>query len=231
MKVIKYSEFTLNESVIDSVRYKALLEEMDSTYLKMVQEGKTIDEINEGIWDIVSLFGDGLTDRLKNYAAGWLLKKMGLPEDNNFLSELAKNIVEEISFKKIGNYFGEGSCKYWVDAIVKGLAETLEEKLIDIIFNGIGLDVNFKSGIFGTAAGTIRETFTNYINSTEFANKLAGMLEGKVCGSGTSFSTVFGGGGEFTEKDLKKAASAVSNKTEGSNKEGAASKIWDLLGV
>ena len=132
MKVVKYSEFALNESTIDSVRYTALLEEMDSEYLRMVQEGKTIDEINEGLWDLIGKLGGGFTDRLKNYAAGWLLKKMGLPPDNAFLSELAKNIVEQISFRRIGSYFGEGSCKYWVDAIVKGLGETLEEKLIDV---------------------------------------------------------------------------------------------------
>ena len=63
MKVVKYSEFALNESTIDSVRYTALLEEMDSEYLRMVQEGKTIDEINEGLWDLIGKLGGGFTDR------------------------------------------------------------------------------------------------------------------------------------------------------------------------
>ena len=233
MRVIKYSEFALDESNIDSIRYQALLEEMDSEYLRMVQEGKSIDEINESVWNWISKLGGGFTDRLKNYAAGWLLSKLGLPPDNAFLSELAKNIVEEISFRHIGSYFGAGSCKYWVNAITKGLAETLEEKLIDIIFRGIGLDINFKVGLLGTTAGAIRETFTNYINSTEFADKITVMLEGKVCGAGTSFSTVFGGG-QFTEKDIKDVAMSGGEGAAGSSpgdKSGLVSKFWNLLGA
>ena len=84
MRVIKYSEFALDESNIDSIRYQALLEEMDSEYLRMVHEGKSIDEINESVWNWINKLGGGFTDRLKNYAAGWLLSKLGLPPDNAF---------------------------------------------------------------------------------------------------------------------------------------------------
>lgn len=234
MRVIKYSEFNLSESHIDMVRYQSLLEEMDSEYLRMVQEGKSIEEINEGIWDWINKLGGGFTDRLKNYAAGWLLNKLGLPADNVFLSEFAKNIVEQISFRHIGNYFGEGSCKYWVSAVSKGLLETLEEKTISMILaKGLGLDINFASGILGTTSASIREALTNYLNSTDFVEGLTKKLEGVVCGAGTSFSTVFGGG-KFSEKDLKAVAKAETGSGEGASsddKSGMVSKFWNLLGA
>ena len=234
MRVIKYSEFALDESNIDSVRYQALLEEMDSEYLRMVHEGKSIDEINESVWNWINKLGGGFTDRLKNYAAGWLLSKLGLPPDNAFLSEFAKNIVEQISFRHIGNYFGEGSCKYWISAITKGLLETLEEKTITLILSrGLGLDINFAGGILGTTSGAIREALTNYLNSTSFVEGLTQKLEGKVCGAGTSFSTVFGGG-QFTEKDIKDAAMSGGEGATGASpddKSGLVSKFWNLLGA
>lgn len=234
MRVIKYSEFALDESHIDSVRYQALLEEMDSEYLRMVHEGKSIDEINESVWNWINKLGGGFTDRLKNYAAGWLLSKLGLPADNAFLSEFAKNIVEQISFRHIGNYFGEGSCKYWISAITKGLLETLEEKAITLILSrGLGLDINFASGILGTTSGAIREALTNYLNSSSFVEGLTQKLEGKVCGVGTSFSTVFGGG-QFTEKDIKDVAMSGGEGATGASpddKSGLISKFWNLLGA
>jgi hypothetical protein len=172
----------------------------------MLENGYSEQQINEGIWDLVGSLGAGFTDRMKNYAAGWILKQLGLPSDNNFLSEFAKNIVEQISFRNIGRYFGEGSCKYWIDAIGKGLLETLEEKAIEAILSrGIGLDLNMSGGFLGTLSASVREALTNYINSTKFVESMSDKLEGVVCGEGTSFTSVFGGG-KFSVKDIENAA-------------------------
>lgn len=217
MKVLRYSEFALNES---NDEYYKLVEGLEAHYQSMLENGYTQDQISEGIWDLLGSLGDGFTDRMKNYAAGWLLKQLGLPADNVFLSEFAKNIVEQISFKNIGKYFGEGSCKYWIDAIGKGLLETLEEKAIEMILaKGIGIDVNMSGGILGTLAGSVREALTNYINSTKFVEGLSDKLEGVVCGEGTSFTNIFGG--KFSEKDIEKAASG--------NKDSKG--ILDILGI
>ena len=219
MKVLRYSEFQINES---QEEYFKLLEGLDAHYQSMVKSGYTQEQISEGIWDLVGSLGAGFTDRMKNYAAGWLLNQLGLPSDNNFLSEFAKNIVEQISFRNIGKYFGEGSCKYWVDAIGKGLLETLEEKAIEMILSrGIGLDINMSGGFMGTLSASVREALTNYINSTQFVNSLSAKLEGVVCGEGTSFTSVFGGG-KFSEKDITDAALGKKEEDGG---------ILSLLGI
>jgi hypothetical protein len=200
----------------------------------MVSKGNTVEEINEGIWDLIKSLGstlsDGFTDRMKNYAAGWLLQKMGLPDNNEFFTEFAKNVVEQIQFTKIGDYFGQGSCKYWVQAIADGLKETLEEKAIDILARGLGLDINMNSGILGTAAATVRETATNYLNSTEFSQMINRKIEGVVCGEGTSFKDIFGGG-RFSEKDIAKAAKTETQTGTQTGDTGIGGGIMGLLGL
>jgi hypothetical protein len=173
-----------------------------------------------------STLSGGFTDRMKNYAAGWLLQKMGLPDNNEFFTEFAKNVVEEIKFTKIGDYFGAGSCKYWVEAIANGLKETLAEKAVDILARGLGLDINMNGGILGTAAATVRETATNYLNSTEFSQMINSKIEGVVCGEGTSFKDIFGGG-KFSEKDIAKAAKPESQTGD----TGMGGGIMSLLGL
>jgi hypothetical protein len=229
MKVIKYSQFKLDES-INNDQYLRLVEGLEAHYNDMVSKGNTVEEINEGIWDLIKSLGstlsDGFTDRMKNYAAGWLLQKMGLPDNNEFFTEFAKNVVEQIQFTKIGDYFGQGSCKYWVQAIADGLKETLEEKAIDILARGLGLDINMNSGILGTAAATVRETATNYLNSTEFSQMINRKIEGVVCGEGTSFKDIFGGG-RFSEKDIAKASKSETQTGD----TGIGGGIMGLLGL
>ena len=229
MKVIKYSQFKLDES-INNEQYVRLVEGLEAHYNDMVSKGNTVEEINEGIWDLIKSLGstlsDGFTDRMKNYAAGWLLQKMGLPDNNEFFTEFAKNVVEQIQFTKIGDYFGEGSCKYWVQAIADGIKETLAEKAVDILARGLGLDINMNSGILGTAAATVRETATNYLNTTEFSVMINKKIEGVVCGEGTSFKDIFGGG-KFSEKDIAKAAKPEAQTGD----TGMGGGIMSLLGL
>jgi hypothetical protein len=231
MKVVKYSEFS--KINVSDEEYFSIVEGLEAHYNDMLIKGETQDQINEGLWDLISGLGGklmgGFEDRLKNYAAGWLLDKLGLPNEGGFMSEFAKNIVENISFRHIGSYFGAGSCKYWADAIIKGLVETLEEKAIAMILSrGLGIEINFESGLGGTFVASTREALTNYINSTEFATKLQSKLEGIVCGEGTSFKSIFGGG-KFSEKDLAKAAETASKTVEetGASNTG----ILSLLGL
>lgn len=233
MKVIKYSQFKLDES-INNDQYLRLVEGLEAHYNDMVSKGNTVEEINEGIWDLIKSLGstlsDGFTDRMKNYAAGWLLQKMGLPDNNEFFTEFAKNVVEQIQFTKIGDYFGQGSCKYWVQAIADGLKETLAEKAVDILARGLGLDINMNSGILGTAAATVRETATNYLNSTEFSQMINSKIEGVVCGEGTSFKDIFGGG-RFSEKDIAKAAKTETQTGAQTGDTGIGGGIMGLLGL
>jgi hypothetical protein len=231
MKVIKYSEFT--KANVTDEEYFRIVEGLEAHYNDMLHKGESVDQINEGLWDLISGLGGklmgGFEDRLKNYAAGWLLDKLGLPNDGGFMSEFAKNIVENISFMHIGSYFGAGSCKYWTQAISKGLLETIEEKAISAILSrGLGININFESGLGGTFVASTREALTNYINSTAFVNMLESKLEGVVCGEGTSFKSIFGGG-KFSEKDLAKAAKTSTDTPD--NTAGSGGGILSLLGL
>jgi hypothetical protein len=245
MKIIKYSQFNIDESKIDS-EYLMIVEKIDHKIASMKKDGASNLEINEDLMGILGSLGGGFTDRLKNYAAGWILDQLGLPSDNAFLSEWAKNIVEQIQFTKIGDYFGKGSCKYWIDAVVKGLLETLEERTLNFIFKQMGYEINFSSGIGGTVLGSIREALTNALNDTGFVNKLAARLDGTICGEGTSFSKVFSGG-QVSDKDLKKAIKSSKDGGEsilsgipgfgnmGKDQEQtgglSAKSFWNLLGI
>jgi hypothetical protein len=231
MKVIKYSEFT-KVNVTDE-EYFRIVEGLEAHYNDMLHKGESVDQINEGLWDLISGLGGklmgGFEDRLKNYAAGWLLDKFGLPNDGGFMSEFAKNIVENISFMHIGSYFGAGSCKYWTKAITLGLTETIEEKAIALILSrGLGININFESGLGGTFVASTREALTTYINSTAFATMLETKLEGIVCGEGTSFKSIFGGG-KFSEKDLATAAKTSAKSTDGTGSTNTG--ILSLLGL
>jgi hypothetical protein len=249
MKVLKYSQFKIQESQED-VQYFKMLKQVDERLYEMQSLGAPEREISEGIMDILGKLGGGATDRLKNYAAGWLLDKIGLPPENAFFSEWAKNIIEQVSFTNIGKYFGAGSCKYWIDAVVKGLMETIEEKSLNFILGKMGYEVNFTAGIGGSILGSVREALTNALNDTNFVSNLATKLDGTICGGGTSFSTVFGGG-KFSEKDLKNAAvkagapmdKKMSGSEDGANLLGAitgagmggkkfdANSFWSFLGI
>jgi hypothetical protein len=232
MKVIKYSEFKIEEA-INNDEYLRLVEGLEAHYNDMVHKGDTRDQINEGVWDLIkglgSTVGAGFEGRLKNYAAGWLLQKLGLPSDNAFLSEWAKNVVELIEFRHITNYFGAGSCKYWADAICKGLAKTLGEKGLDMLFSGVlGTNVNFNSGVLGTLAGSIRDGFELKLLDSDFINGFAQKIDGTICGEGTSFTNIFGGG-KFSETDLAKAAKSSAKSSDSTG--GSGGGVLSLLGL
>jgi hypothetical protein len=244
MKIIKYSQFALRESKIDP-EYLMIVEKIDHKILSMKRSGASNLEISEGLEGILGSLGGGFSDKLKNYAAGWLLDQLGLPPDNAFLSEWVKNVVEQIQFTKIGDYFGKGSCKYWIDAVVKGLLETLEEKTLNLIFQKMGFEVNFSAGIGGTVLGSIREALTNALNDTAFVSNLAAKLDGTICGEGTSFSKVFSGG-QVSDKDVKSVLKSGGDGAKsgssllsaftggvGSSKDGEfnAKSFWNLLGI
>ena len=231
MKITKFSEFSIPESSYNESEYLRLVESLDAHYQDMLYKKESIDQINEGIWDLIGTLGSGFEGRLKNYAAGWLLRAMGLPSDNNFLSEWAKNVVELISFRNIGNYFGTGSCKYWADAISKGLAKTVTEDVIDLMLSkGLGININFNGGIGGTLAGSIRDGLEMYLLSTKFVDGLAQKLEGVVCGEGTSFTNIFGGG-KITPKEIATAAKAKTSGVTTDNASGDIKGILSTLGL
>jgi len=213
--VKKFTDFTkgmLNESEILNEDAQHFLQ-LDHKLQEMRKAGLTEDQINEGLFDILSFLGDGFADRLKNYAAAWMMEKLGIPQADRtgepyFLAEWVKNVVEAINFRRIGSYFGKGACKNWMVAVTDGLLETAEEKGIQILLRNLGMNIDFSGGIGGTIVGTLRETITNSVNNTKFVQHLEHTISGWLCN--LSFTDLVKG--KLSGDDKSKLAQGVKQQ-------------------
>lgn len=231
MRTVKnFTDFTqqlLSESEVLNEDCSNLLL-LDQKLYEMKEKKYTQEQINEGLLDILSWFGNGFVDRLKNYAAGWILEKIGIPQtdkDGNpyFITEWVKNIVESINFSHIGSYFGEGACKSWMKAISNGLIETTEERAIQILLRNLGFNIDFSGGIGGTLVGTVRETLTNAANSTKFMQEIEKGVSGWLCN--LSFSDLVKGKLSTNDKHTV-LANARKNEPDNSNLFNALGKLF-----
>ena len=210
MKIQRYSQF-ISESVIKE-DHKENFQLLENEYLRLKSEGLSENQINENIFS--SLFGSlggGFTDTFKDYIIDWAAEKLGIDafdDENNptFFYQLIRNVIEGVHFTEIGKYFGKGSCKNWSKAIVKGLAETIEERGIDYLLPKLGLRMNMNTGLGGTLTSSLREALTNYINDTNFMNKVESMISDKICGF--SLGDIISGKG-IAPQDKQKLAGEV----------------------
>ena len=186
MELLKYSDF-LNEKSQDA----EILEKwgiLESEYLRMKEENLSEEIIKENIFtSLLGSLGGGFTDVFKNYMVDWAVGRFGIePFDVNgnptFFYQLIRNVIEGVHFTDLGKYLGKGSCKHQAEAIVEGLAETLEERTISYILPLLGLNMNMSSGLGATISASLREALTNSINDTKFINKIEQMISDKICG-------------------------------------------------
>lgn len=200
MNIKRYSDF-VNESSsynMESSEFKKGMNLLESEYLRMKSENLSEEEINENIFSsLLGSLGGGFTDTFKNYMVDWAAERFGInPFDQNgqptFFYQLIRNVIEGVHFTEIGKYFGKGSCKHWAEAIVEGLAETLEERAIDYVLPMLGLNLDTRSGMGATIANSIREALTNAVNDTKFVNNIEKMIADKICNFG--LTDVFSGG-------------------------------------
>lgn len=186
MQVLRYQEF-INESKNKS-EIKEPLNFLREEYHRMKEKGISEDEINEGLLDtILDTLGGGYKDTIKDYIIDWAAEKIGIETrdekgEPSFFYQLLRNVIEELEFSEVVNYFGKGSCKNWSKAIVKGLIETFEERGIDYLLSKLGVNMNMNQGLAGTLSAGIRETLTNGLNDTKFMNKVESMISSKICG-------------------------------------------------
>ena len=186
MELLRYSDF-LNEKSQDA----EILEKwgiLESEYLRMKEENLSEEIIKENIFtSLLGSLGGGFTDVFKNYMVDWAVERFGIePFDANgnptFFYQLIRNVIEGVHFTDLGRYLGKGSCKHWAEAIVEGLAETLEERTISYILPLLGLNMDMSSGLGATVSSSLREALTNAINDTKFINKIEEMISDKICG-------------------------------------------------
>ena len=164
----------------------------------MLIEGKDYDSINEDFSGILGFFGGGFKQTLYQYAAEWLLTRLGLTtKDANgkpyWIVKLAIQIVTKIDFTRITDYFGEGSCKNWLKAVEDGLIGFLDQDLIGILAESLGMKPEeARNGILNTAISTVSNSLTEVIRSSKIVTDLEKQLNGKICGEGAAkFSDIF----------------------------------------
>ncbi len=143
----------------------------------LVSEGLSRREINEGVIDFLGSMLKGLpggfVDMLEQAFIGMLLRKLGV-DPSSLLGSIIGNVVEEIDIMSMGKYFGDGGCEEIVETIFDGVSEALQEKALDYIFGA-------ESASAGMFAGTARESFAKYLNSSEFAVTLKAGIKEMVC--------------------------------------------------
>lgn len=215
MEIKRYSQFVnhVNESVslTDNMAF------LENEYLRMVSEGLTEEKINENIFgSLLGSLGGGFSDTFKDYIVDWAAEKLGIiPFDEKgrptFFYQLVRNVIEGVHFTEMGKYFGKGSCKNWSSAIVKGLAETLEERGIEYLLPALGVRIDMNTGLGGTLAASLREAATNALNNTEFADKIERMISDKICNFG--IKDIFSSGG-VSSADKQKLSAEVERAGE-----------------
>lgn len=198
MNIVRYNNFG-NYKINSLMERKEYIRHIDGiqTHLDvMVIEGKKPYEINEDFSGILNSLGSGFKQTLYQYAAEWILEKMGLPTEG-WLMQLAIQIVTKINFLEITNYFGEGSCKYWAKAIQEGLIAFLTHEAGNLILGGMGVtssNPSERNGIINTLVKTITNSTADGLQKTEFLRNIEMAIGGKLCGSDVSgFSEVFKG--------------------------------------
>ncbi len=144
MVIRSYSKFiseskTVNRTETHDISlYREEMAMLENEYLRMQYEGLSENEINENIFtSFFSSLGGGFTDTFKNYIIDWAAQKFGISAmDENgqptFFYQVIRNVIEQVHWTDLGKYFGKGSCKNWATAIIEGLAETLEERVLHV---------------------------------------------------------------------------------------------------
>ena len=200
--ITRYKDFSNfgNEPLMEKEEYFANIDSIQNRIDTMILEGKSKEEINEDLSSIFNTLGGGFKQTVYQYAAEWLLEKLHLPiKDANgktyWIVKLATQIVSKINFLKITSYFGEGSCKNWIQAIEEGLVGFINIELGSLIAESLGMKPEAaRSGILNTTINTFSNTLTEIINSSEFGSNLEKSISGKICGEGApGFSDIFKG--------------------------------------
>lgn len=211
--IIRYDDFGKSRSkkkanLMTEARYFQEIDGIQNHIDAMIVEGKSADEINEGLDGILNFLGGGFKKTLYQYAASWILEKLGLPKEG-WTMELATQIITEVDFTKITNYFGKGSCGPWAQAIQRGLVNFVTVKAGDYILGSLNIaqsDPARRSGLSNTLIKTITNGAGNALNDTKFLSEIEKSIQGTICGEGApGFSDIFKG---------KKADPATKNEVE-----------------
>ena len=124
--------------------------------------------------DMLKGLPGGFLDWLEQAFLGMLLKRLGI-DPGSLMGSIIGNVVEEIDIMSIGKYFGDGGCENIVETLFNGISEALQEQALDYIFG------KNSSSDAGVIAGSARESFAAYLNSSEFAVSMKKGISDVIC--------------------------------------------------
>jgi hypothetical protein len=148
----------------------------------MLSEGYSRMEVNEGIMgDLLGLAGDtvlgapgGFLDTVEQMVIEKLLKALfGDYDPDSFVGVVIANVLENIDITELSKYFGEGACDPIVEMLYKGISEAIIQKGLSKLFGD--------RSDSGMLVSTMRESFTNALNSTEFQTRIKQGIKDTVC--------------------------------------------------
>ena len=201
----------IKEELLLTEQFHSIALMVSNAEQKMLAEGLTRDEINEGILSMLGSVPGSYLSYLKQFFIEMLLSKLGMDPKRGIIAYAIKNVLEEMEWTNITKYFGKDGCRPLTDLIIRGVVEGVAEigldKLSDTLFGG---------PMDGFLSGTGREMITNMVRDmTEGMRK---PIEDYICSMDLSKLTsglggLFGGGA---------AAAAASKDDDVSDNDAAA---------
>ena len=184
----------INEELLLIEQHKRTCDLIIIEERRMLSEGYTRDEINEGIMDFIGKIPGGYMSYLKQFFIEMLMSKLGMDPDKGLLAYALKNVLEEMEWTNVTKYFGKGGCKPLTDLLLRGMQEAVAEKGLDMVaqmlFGSRKLS-GFMSGTgremitdwLKTLTEHLREPISKYICGMDFSS-IAGGLKGMMGGGG-----------------------------------------------
>jgi len=180
MKVVKVSPDYVKriiseerELLLEHQRYKRMI--IAEGY-RLHAEGHSLEAINEGLLDIIKTLGLQFVKSFKHSIADYLLRKMTWLNPDGFLANLIKNVVEEVDILHFKKYLTPGGCDELTQLLLKALAETSVEPIVDGFMDGLGI-----SDPTSRVYVTIRETIQEYVIAGEIGTKIMQTISGWIC--------------------------------------------------
>ncbi len=147
----------IKEEMLMMEQHKRTCDLMIREERRMIREGYSRDQINEGIMDMLGAIPGSYMTYLKQYFIEMILNKLGFDTDS-LLGYALKNTFENMEITNITKYFGKGGCEPLVGLILESFQEALQEKGVDMIAEKL-----FGRKMEGFISGTGREMLMNAI--------------------------------------------------------------------
>jgi|6_EtaG_2_1085325.scaffolds.fasta_scaffold02975_4 hypothetical protein len=182
---------------------------------RMIAEGYSRDQINEGIMSFLGKIPGGYVSYLKQYFIEMLMNRLNMDPRRGILAYALKNVLEEMEWTKISQYFGKGGCAPLVDLLVRGVSEGVAEigldKLAETLFGK-------PSALQGFMSGTGREMLTDMVHN--LMEGFRGQIEEYICNQkwadmAGGLGDMFKGGAEGAIEGGTPGASAAVDAARG----------------